>query len=563
MPRRRKKSFAAFRSLHALRLIKLFARARARLSPGRSVRSGRGKRASSVAMRPSARRSALARRSSSEKKRATHGAIGRGRRIKIALAIDRGMTIVPAIGQIRRVRRIVQMLRSGRVLRTAQVPQTVQTRQSVRSTRNIRCTPTARISPKAAARVLVGIIAVACAPLLRAQVPEAQQFFEQGRAAFERQDYPRALAAFEAALAAHLDGPAIHFNIGVAAYRAGAYERARAAFERAALTPSMATLAHYNLGLVALAQHDEQRAIDEFVRVYADSDDAQLRALAREQLDSIGSAPPPRRDVAWAAYASTGIGYDDNVTLTSSGQSLGFARRGDVYSDTLLAASLQLTDAWRIDADASLLKYRELSDFDQWGVGAGARYRFGLAPWTLDVGTQLGTTYLDGERFDVRESVYLQGVRMLGRDYVLRARYRLTHVDGSDDYPGFGGSSHELTGRLTRQLRTWTAGVIYTFELNDYDSAALSAMRHRLMADVRVPLSRAWAARASLAYRHSDYEAAEFGAERRIDVGATAELRVSERWMVALQYVFTDADADVPAFSYRRNRVFLGVEAGF
>lgn len=508
----------------------------------RKATSAPKKPASSAATRRSGRRSVHARLGSSATRRETRAPIdalsAAHPTIEVHLAIG---SRVPRTGLI------------AQVLPALPRPQAVLTRRTIPDLQNVR---------EIAARLLVGIFVLLGSSLACAQAQDAQQWFAQGQAAFQRQGYARALEAFEAALAARMEGPAVHFNIGVAAYRAGAYDKARAAFERVALTPSMASLAHYNLGLVALAQNDEQRAIDLFVRVLGEGEDERLRALARAQLERIGTEPGPERAV-WAMYASTAVGYDDNVTLTSSGQAVGFAREGDAYGDVLLAGSMQLSDAWRLDADASLLKYAELGEFDQSGIGGGARYRFALTSWTLDLGGRVGTSYLDRERLDVRESVYLQAVRSLTQDLALRARYRVTNVDGNDDYPGYDGVNHEVLVRATRRIRLWTAGVAYVFEVNDYDSAALSTVRHRVSADVRVPLSRRWAVRSSLSYRHGDYDDPDIGTEHRIEFGATAEMLLNERWTLALRYTFTDNDAATPAFSYRANRVALGVDVAF
>ena len=100
------------------------------------------------------------------------------------------------------------------------------------------------------------------------------------------------------------------------------------------------------------------------------------------------------------------------------------------------------------------------------------------------------------------------------------------------------------------------------FEVNDYDSEALAGTRHRLSAELRLPLSRAWATRASVGYRHSDYDDPEIDTEQRIELGASAELALTDRWMLALQYAFTDNDG-APEFSYRRNRVFARVDVTF
>ena len=99
------------------------------------------------------------------------------------------------------------------------------------------------------------------APLLaHARRAESLQQFEIGKQAVAAKDFATALDAFEAAAAAGMSGPAVHFNIGVCAYRLGRWSRAASAFREVARTPEMAPLAHYNLGLVALGDGKRDEA---------------------------------------------------------------------------------------------------------------------------------------------------------------------------------------------------------------------------------------------------------------------------------------------------------------
>src|SRR5689334_11926797 len=116
----------------------------------------------------------------------------------------------------------------------------------------------------------------------------ALEFFAAGSAAYDAQDYSRARAMFERALAEGLTGPAIHFNIGSAAYQGGDLPRAEQAFREVARTPSMASLAYYNLGLVALERRDETEARDWFERTLHDGmPDSRLRMLASARLEEL------------------------------------------------------------------------------------------------------------------------------------------------------------------------------------------------------------------------------------------------------------------------------------
>jgi len=276
----------------------------------------------------------------------------------------------------------------------------------------------------------------------------------------------------------------------------------------------------------------------------------------------LGANPPGHRPT-WVGFASTGIGYDDNVTLSSNGQSFGIASEDDVYGDTQLVGSLSLSPSWRIDGDTSFLNYADLNEFDQWGLGAGARYRFVLDAWTLDSGAHLSTSYLDGDRFDVRQAIYLQAARAIDASLTLRTRYRFSNVIGSDRYPGFDGQRQELSARLMKAKGWWSASVAYLFDRSAYESAALSAVRHQLSVDARAFLTTRWSGRVALSYRQSDYEDATIDSEDRIECTIVAERTLTERLTAVVQYSLTDNDSDFEWYAYRRNRLFAGIEAVF
>jgi tetratricopeptide (TPR) repeat protein len=397
---------------------------------------------------------------------------------------------------------------------------------------------------------------------LFAQSPEASTAFAQARAAFERQDFASALTGFEAALAAGLVGPAIHYNIGVAAYKLQRYDRARQAFEEAARTASMAPLAHYNLGLIARAQGDDGLAREYFERVLAESADERLTGLARSSLEDSSIAVPETR-LVWAAFGSTAVGYDDNVTLISNGQALGIARESDVYFDGLFAGSVRLSPKWRVDADVAYLKYADLDEYDQLGLGAGGRYRMELAQWTTELGGQLGSTYIGGDSFEQRQAVFAQASRTLANDWSTRARYRLSNINGTEEYEGLDGLRHELSARLTYTDVIWTVTGAYLFEVSDFDSASLSATRHQLSLDSRVRVAPEWMARAAIGLRSSKYDAPSIGTENRIELSAGAEYELNEHWTIVAQYLFSENDARESTFDYQRNRIQVAAEVAF
>ena len=119
---------------------------------------------------------------------------------------------------------------------------------------------------------------------------EAAAYFAEASTAFEAEDFSKARALFERALAAGMQGPAIHYNIGAAAYLGGDLPRAERAFREVARTPSMAALAYYNLGLVAQDRRDEREAREWFERTIQEYPHERLAQLASQRLAELPEA---------------------------------------------------------------------------------------------------------------------------------------------------------------------------------------------------------------------------------------------------------------------------------
>ena len=385
----------------------------------------------------------------------------------------------------------------------------------------------------------------------------AAQLFDTGKVAFAKGDFAAALDAFDSALRAGLSSPAVSFNIGVAAYRLGDYSRAEAAFTEVARTPAMAALAHYNLGLVALRQHNQNAARRWFTRAEQEAADDRLRALATAQLAAL-PAPPERN---WIGYASFGGGYDDNVALVSSSDVLGISGVDDVFAEAQLAAGGPLSGPWRFDASLMHLDYASLDEFDQLGAQGGVRYRMVLSDWTNYVTAQLAYRTLDGKGFENRRVLGLQASRDLAADWRLRARYRFSDIDGMNQFSGVTGESHDAGVRLSRSGHVWETGVEYSFETSDHDDRNLAARRHQLALDVSRTLSENWMLSLEATVRNSRYDAQANGEEALTEVAVAAARKLGPRWQLVLRYSYTHNDADLPEFSYERNRVTAALEA--
>ncbi|MBM0106106.1 tetratricopeptide repeat protein [Steroidobacter sp. S1-65] len=451
-----------------------------------------------------------------------------------------------------------QMIAVGRMLapdRTpAFLPRIASARTNARVVHPAIETSRARPLPAALlnfALLLVGIEALAASD-------EAARQFRSGSTAFQAGDYSKALVDFEAALAAGMTGPAVHFNIGVAAYRSGDYSRAETAFLEAARTPSMAGLAHYNLGLVALARNDSATAADWFDKVRPATSDERLHALAASRLAELRPKETPR---VWYGYAAFALGYDDNVALVSNSNVLGISDTEDSFADLQLAVSTPVADAWRLEGALMLTDYQDLDTFDQWTGYGGARYRWATGDWTHDAGLRAGYSLLDGSGFESRQTLSLQTRRGLRPDLYLYARYRLHHIDGLDEYSGISGLRHEGSAALLWTYADWDIYASYRLELADYDAATLSSTRHEVRVDVEHPINNDWTVQFDASLRQSDYDLSDYGVERRSDLGLAVTRTLSRRWRLVARYAYTQNKADLSDYDYRGNRFSAGVEA--
>ncbi len=314
-----------------------------------------------------------------------------------------------------------------------------------------------------------------------------------------RRTYAAALDAFEAAAAAGMSGPAVHFNIGVCAYRLGRWSRAAAAFREVARTPQMAALAHYNLGLVALGDGKPRRssALVRAGRARSDATSACDRWRRRSSLSCrrrpsatgwpMARSPPATTTTSRWSPAET---CSASAARTTRSPSCSSRPRVRWSAPGVSMAALVLLD------------YQDLDSFDQLNANAGARYRLPLGDWNGEAALQLSYSTLDSEGFESRRMLLLQATRTLTEEWRLRARYRFSDIDGLDGFDGLDG--HAPRARHPRRVAPRTAGMSrleYRFDSSDYAEATLSFDRHQLAVDVQRDLDENWTMQARLVVR--------------------------------------------------------------
>ena len=390
---------------------------------------------------------------------------------------------------------------------------------------------------------------------------EAQARFTEARSAFDSQDFPKALALFEQALALGMDGPAIHYNIGVAAYRSGDLARAERAFQEVARTPAMAALAHYNLGLVALKRGDSREAREEFQRAARDAGDERLAALATRRLDELPPAPPP---ADWSLYARGGAGYDDNVALRSESIEGTASGEDDVFAELLASASVAFGQHWHADAAVAALDYIDLDEFDQGVLSLGARRGFTLDAWYLEVGGYGTQLTLGHDVFERSAAVGVRASRTLTGGGLLQGQFRATSVDGEGDFSGLSGARAELGVNYDWNWQAWSFGAFTRAELNDSEDDMFASRWVELGGLAQWAMSPRWTFSAGGTLRRTRHPAQEVSPEAWEDRRSTIRLGVVwKRWQQAqllVRYEHERNASPVESYDYERNWVAAAIE---
>ena len=397
-------------------------------------------------------------------------------------------------------------------------------------------------------------------PPVCASSEEALAHFTEGQAAFEAEDFSKARAHFEQALAAGMKGPAIQYNIGAAAYLGGDLPRAERAFLEVARTPEMAALAHYNLGLVALRRRDEREARDWFEQTTQDVPDERLAALALERLAEL---PEARAPGFFSYYTRAGAGYDDNISLRSGSIESSATGDEDSYGELIFGGSYSFGD-WRVDTAASMLKYTHVDEFSQTAFSLGGARGFRLENWYFELGAYGSQYSLGGDVFEQNLAVGAQASRAFYNGSRLSAQLRASSVEGKGAFPGLTGDRTEAGLYYDLRWRSWNFVAHTRAEVDDSEDPIFATRWVQLGAEARYAWSPTWGFMAITALRRTSHPAQSETLDgwddnrATIQVGATRSLWRQAQLFVRFEHERNDSP--VAGYDYVRNWVAASVE---
>lgn len=408
---------------------------------------------------------------------------------------------------------------------------------------------------------IVATLLAAAAPVAADDLPS----WEAGLAAFEAGDYQDALADFEAAQRAGLDGPAVHYNIAVCQFTLGHYEAARDTFRIIATRfPRMRGLAEYNMGLAERRLGNTIAAQRHFIRAFELSpDDENLRALSFAMIRDIG----PQQSSDWYGLVAVRGGHDDNVALRdSTGLPVGVTGESplaDLFAT--VRGPLPGLDNVLLDASLYVVAYPDAGDFDQFETKAGAVYGRETTDWWFEGGLFLTYGTLGGMSFNREIGADLRAVRYLDEHSSLEFRYRYDNISAAGaDFGGIEGDRQYIDLRYRYDGERHHVSVRAGVERNDRLSPGVSPARERLQVDYRLDVREVWHLEAGMQFRASEY--ADLATPRTEDLAAASvglSRDFGRAWQVSLYAQFGDNDSSDPQYSYQRTQWTIGALRSF
>ncbi len=387
--------------------------------------------------------------------------------------------------------------------------------------------------------------------------------FERGVEAARAGDYREAVAAFQAALDAGVDTPALHFNLGVALYRLGRLDQSVPFLRRAAQSQAMGGPAAYNLGRIAREGGDEKAAMRWFEQA---AERAQTEAVRARALAQLG----PQRDGTVRGTLGIGAGYDSNIDLTPADS--GVSRESDEFA--LVEAYLQAdwSEQGYLFGAAYGERYRDADDYDLTAIQAGAGWRGAADPWPSHRAT-LRQTRFGGEAFEnaVRWDARMRYDTATGSAGI---ELGLAGLDGADGYDHLDGHRWRLAAEWEQDVLGGRGSVAYRLtgvERDDFATAGVfysySYRRHRIettyelaLADGRDLKLTASGAR----YRYADLEIRDgdrLGRRRETDLQLSAALEqpLTADWRIVGRATAHERRANLDPYSYERSVFTLRV----
>ncbi|MBU0484116.1 MAG: outer membrane beta-barrel protein [Proteobacteria bacterium] len=397
---------------------------------------------------------------------------------------------------------------------------------------------------------------------------EAADPFPIGIAHFKAGEFGEALKFFtQATDAGRASGP-LFFNIGVCHYKLADYQSADQAFTKAATYEKMTALANYNRGLVALKAEKNDQAYLLFRKVIEQAKDQKLAQLAevaifKAELDKKSTGPN-----SWLNYFSIGLGFDDNVKITSESDTTEASGEEDAFAEMIVYARGPLFPESKIQAQLNVYYqgHKDLDEYDIISPGLGFYYVNNFNGWKVDSGLQYTFTLLDDQSHEQIGTASIKLTKMLNSFTRFNLNYYLSSIDLlNSDYEYLDGYRNKLETKGTWRLTDWRISLGYYLELNDAEDSESAPTRNFLAGGVKYYFTSKLNGDATISGRKSvyDYNLSENREDNLYKASAGLTYSLSGEWLLNLSYTYYDNDSNYDLYDYQREIVTTSISKSF
>lgn len=392
------------------------------------------------------------------------------------------------------------------------------------------------------------------------------ELFRRGTEAYSNNNHVKARDYFEAAREQGLDTSALHYNLGVVYYRLEHYDAAERSFRRLQNRPGWRALAHYNLGLIARKRGRPEPARQHF-RSAADTGDDKVARLAERALHKLDEPASSGQ-----LYLSLALGHDSNITL--SPDRLDNTSHSDEFGEAYILGEHPLGERSRISASAYLRRYQQGSRFDDTGFELQLSRLHQWGPWDTETGGGFSPLFLDGDTYQTRYTVFMEGRRSLFQDQRLRWVADGNWIEGARAFDYLDGWRARLRAYWSRPLGAARLSLGYRFEYHDRadledgnDFFSYSPRRNRVQASVSYAPTQDWYVRGGARYEHSRYAdphridgETTLRQDHQIDLFLRLMRSLRSGWWLNGQFSHEDQQSTLDTHDYDRDLVRLGLE---
>jgi tetratricopeptide (TPR) repeat protein len=402
-------------------------------------------------------------------------------------------------------------------------------------------------------------------PLVAAAASPAADF-DAGNRSFNQKNYRQALEYFKRAESGGMRDARLDYNLGSVYYRLGQYANSKRYFEKLGGHPNLGALAYYNLGLIEHRTGDSASAIELFEKSAQTTQDANLKALANRQIETLAD----QQQKNWFAFVSASYGYDSNITLLPS--TAASDESGD-FLQTLALAEWTLqdnkTDSIHVSAMYLSSDYIDSSSFDDDSLTLGAEYRDRIDEWKLSYLIEFGRSTFSGEDYLATTGLVVGARTALSEQRELRLRLTLEDIsDRSNEFDFLDGSRSALSASYRIKVEQREYRFEYDLEFNDRKNTAtesFSPTRHRARFRYFDRITDRVEIGAAIEFRESDYKSvpAQDRNDERTRVRLEGKYRLDPTWTTQAELTYTDNESSDKTSEYHKYQVVVSINALF